>query len=286
MRATPNNGEPEGVWSIVCFVDILGFEYMTSGKEVRGGALSIRDAELIARDFTEILERHVFGDAEIWKTDKLSQPNFSVFSDSVFITLPLANTWNVLKLQIEQLIGGLRETLRECIEREFGEDKNAFSIPVRGSLSIGEVFLDKPKKMSGDHLVGIPVTQAANFEGKQEWVGISFVPQLYGDLDIDCPEEKKEQILKILQHLRERGFIVRWSVPTKSGLQDCYVVTWPEGKIDSSIEHIKQLYRWYLEGDSNRGIKKDRRIAAKYNSSLRFLDHQRRSLVSECGRNG
>lgn len=78
----------------------------------------------------------MYGDEKAWDAEKLSQPNFSVFSDSIFITLPLAAAWDVLKLQIEQMIGGLGETLHECIEREFLKDMNSFSIPVRGSLSI------------------------------------------------------------------------------------------------------------------------------------------------------
>lgn len=241
---------------IVCFLDILGFENLSLSKPDGD-----KKAEKAARDFKEILGYEVLktknGDLEIDEVERISKyiqtPRIAGISDSIFVTLPLEPLASA-RFDLEFLIKGLGSTLLGCLREE---------IPLRGSISIGRAIqneADSTGIISGVHLVGVPVTQAARFEQQQEWVGISFVPDIHGNE----PD--------VLLHLIDKKAVIEWGVPTESGLQKTWVVAWPEQKLDEAIGLLEGQYEEYL--------KTNRRVAAKYYSTIIFLKHQRNG--TEC----
>lgn len=241
---------------VVCFLDILGFEKRSLNEP--------EEAEEAARNFRQKLKENILlasndGLKKSGKRRYLQVPQFSVISDSVFISLMMLPK-DESKSDLEWLVRDLSDTLLECLE---------VGIPLRGSISIGKAYYgraDREGIMSGDHLVGVPVTQAAVFEHKQEWVGVSFVPELYGNEPV------------ILNYLIDKGVVAEWGVPTESGLQNTWVVKWPEKELEAAIDLFKGYYDDYLKPEEAKPI---REVAAKYYSTLVFLKHQKKKLNLE-----
>lgn len=241
---------------VVCFLDILGFEKRSRTKPQK--------AETDIDDFHSTLLDCILGKKTKTQVGRryYQRPQFSVISDAVFVCLPLVPDKETATNDAELLIRGIGNALYECIEK---------NIPLRGSLSVGHTKMHAPRGMDGTVLVGSPVTEAASFEEKQEWLGISFVPEI-------------SQEHYVLKELKKRNAILEWPVPTLSGLQDLWAVTWPEASLQFAIERVEKCYLRYLCGfrrekqdtgvqDSAEEMKPDLGAAAKYLSTLVFLNH-------------
>lgn len=249
--------------ALVCFVDILGFENKSRKWTI--------EAEKDARSFLDILQKCILGPKVKGKLGRrfYQTPRFSAISDAVFIYLALIPDPSIAANDSELLVRGLSSVLYQCIKK---------CIPVRGSISIGEAKMEQIANMDGTFLVGIPVTDAATFEHSQEWVGISIVPTTNNH--------------SIIEALIKRNAITKWGIPTESGLQESYAVNWPEENLDRGIEYIREFYNVFLKGgniercrgESTREIKANPNIAAKYYSTLVFLEHQKKPMP--CDSNG
>lgn len=246
---------------IICFVDILGFTKLSKLKPEQAK----RDTEKFRNTIQDSINKHRIRIKEkpqilISTSPDFGHPQYMGISDAVFITMKLRP--NSQNPEVVTLVGGLRDAMFECTK-----DK----IPIRGSISIGKVFTGPTPHYEGPVLVGVPVTLAAAFEEQQEWIGISFVPE--------TNETKTEPCFSILRQLFREKYIARWSVPTTVGLIDCWVLTWPSDSIGKAWIKIMKSYKKYLHGD--RKNKPAPRIAAKYHSTIRFLEHHERLGTEE-----
>lgn len=168
--------------TIICLLDVLGFENLfnkfgleaieTKYKEL----LSVADEQNIEFAILQGPDGAVLAGSPGIKS--------TYFSDTIIFWCK----YDVFRMEV--LLNCMRELLCKSIE---------IGLPLRGSVSVGQVKIDKEKGI----YLGLPIISAARAESVQKWIGITLSKTF--DKEPYCGGFKADTILKYEKHIKDGG---------------------------------------------------------------------------------
>ena len=178
--------------SIVGLVDILGIRDL------------MKTDYSTAADTIEALQDHLAG--TIKKFPKLGIEIRS-FSDSVFMLKPTGPIVKDSKGDFIEFCAFVSALMSDCLQG---------GIPLRGAISVGMVITDPRRPVpEARFLSGRPIWEVVDWEGKQDWVGVSFVPaetiRQYNTLSAFC--DRAVYCEHVITALVSEGLVAAFAIP-------------------------------------------------------------------------
>ncbi|MCL5031428.1 MAG: hypothetical protein M1480_20690 [Bacteroidetes bacterium] len=168
--------------NIICLLDVLGFESLFN-------KLGLESIETKYKELIEIVEQQNIGLAFTVGPEGHPVIGFAgiesaYFSDSIIFWCK----YDIIRLEI--LLQCMCELLCKSIE---------IGLPLRGSVSVGKVKIDKSKSI----FLGQPIITAARAEVVQKWIGIT-LSKIFNDKPYNGGF-KADVILQYDKHIKEGG---------------------------------------------------------------------------------
>ncbi len=210
---------------MIAFIDLLGYGTVLKGMKLLGpesiwGQENTNDR---AWSYISLFYKNI---ADTFDPNAFSDLRLIGFSDGLFIVLTDESDTGLGRDEIITLCWKIQELLDLC---------TANYIPLRGGISIGSVKAEQTSRESNlNYFAGLAINQAVEMEQIQEWIGISFVPPK------SMPAENRDHYCELLEWIstRNRSPVLRWDVPTKSGLEATYTIGFRN--IADAIHKIKE----------------------------------------------
>lgn len=168
--------------TLVCLLDVLGFESIFN-------KLGLETIESKYKELISVVEKQNIQVAISRTSDgvpAMFSPNISYayFSDTIIFWCK----YDVFRMEV--FLSCMSELLCDSIE---------IGLPLRGSVSVGQVIIDKEKGI----YLGQPIIAAARAESVQKWIGITMSKTF--DKAPYCGGFKADVILQYDKHLKDGG---------------------------------------------------------------------------------